>query len=412
MINGFVKEPIVDVIVPTFNNVNILLSMVNTFLRYTMTPYRMYIINNGDPFPGNCINSNLVEIHEIGKNLGWMGGINHGAKLGKAPYILLLNDDIQVIDHDAGWLNKLLRVCSNKDIAVAGPSSNIVMHLQNISLQGLPRQFTASIVSGFCMLTKRKVFEDLGGLDENLSGGDDIDYSMRVRKAGYKLAICRDSFIYHRGYTTGRRLYGDQWNSEDYRTKHNIELIRKHGFRPWVETACTGIIDQISGNPIDTDHEGNYLKGWVNGKCLDIGCGGKKVHPDCIGIDVIPEGEFNYTPSQCGRITEASLFYDGNKLPYGDNSIDSIVCRHVFEHFLTPWDHLKDWKRVLKVGGRAAVALPDEDLLPTVPLDPTHLHAWSKASFRSLVDFVGGFKIVESWDSPKGYSFVSVIEKL
>jgi O-antigen biosynthesis protein len=411
MINGFIQKPVVDIVMPTYNNIDIMLSSVITILRYTMTPYRLHIVNNGHPFPDGMIRSKFVEIHEVNKNLGWMGAVNYGAKKGNSEFIMMINDDIHILDHQEGWLNILLRECSRKEIGAAGPSSNNVMHLQNIFIQEVPRRFTVSILSGFCMLTRRSLFEKIGGLDESLSGADDIDYSIRVRKEGYKLAVCRDSFVYHRGCVTNIREQGSSYNSDDYKTKHNIELIRKHGFRHWLQESCIGIEDQIIGDPQHSDLEGEYLAKWVSGKCIDIGCGGRPVSDKATGIDVIPEGQFNYTPSQMGKVTQASLFYDGKILPFDDGAIDSIVCRHVFEHFLTPWDYLKDWKRVLKKGGTAAIALPDEDLLPSVPLDPTHLHAYSRASIKSLVDFVGGFEEVEVWNAPKGYSFVIVIRK-
>ena len=159
------------------------------------------------------------------------------------------------------------------------------------------------------------------------------------------------------------------------------------------------------------DPEGDYMRSFVNGKTLDVGCGGRKLHPDAIGVDVIPEGNFNYTPSQCGAITQASVLYDGKKLPFEDNSIDVILCRHVFEHFLSPWKILDDWHRVLKPDGIAVVALPDEALLPTIPLDPTHLHAYTPFSFFSFVERLGKFVMESSWPAPKGNSFVVLLRK-
>ena len=54
---------------------------------------------------------------------------------------------------------------------------------------------------GFCFLFRRELYERLGGLDEAFSPGnyEDDDYSLRIRRAGYELLLCQDTFIHHVG---------------------------------------------------------------------------------------------------------------------------------------------------------------------------------------------------------------------
>ena len=54
---------------------------------------------------------------------------------------------------------------------------------------------------GFCMLIKREALEKVGLLDEQFSPGnyEDDDYSIRLIKKGYKLYLCKDTFIHHYG---------------------------------------------------------------------------------------------------------------------------------------------------------------------------------------------------------------------
>ena len=51
------------------------------------------------------------------------------------------------------------------------------------------------------MLVRREFIDANGGMDEAFSPGyyEDTDLSLRLRKEGYRLRICKNSFIYHAG---------------------------------------------------------------------------------------------------------------------------------------------------------------------------------------------------------------------
>jgi GT2 family glycosyltransferase len=68
----------------------------------------------------------------------------------------------------------------------------------------LGQWFTATKLSGFCILMKRAVCEAIGGLDERFGMGlfDDDDLAMRARRAGFELAVARDLFVHHFGSRT------------------------------------------------------------------------------------------------------------------------------------------------------------------------------------------------------------------
>lgn len=82
-------------------------------------------------------------------------------------------------------------------------------------------------------------------------------------------------------------------------------------------------------------------------KKLDIGYGGVKYAPEYIGVDP-------YFPD-----AEVKAFAD--KLPYEDNSIDEVYSSHTLEHVskLQVVPTLKEWYRVLKVGGKLILRVPD-----------------------------------------------------
>ena len=98
------------------------------------------------------------------------------------------------------------------------------------------------------------------------------------------------------------------------------------------------------------------FSGYINGKTLDIGCGAKqyeklfKKTSEYIGIEI-------ETDLQKKREI-ADYFYDGKKIPFKDESFDSILSFQVLEHIFEPQDFLSEAKRVLKPGGYMLITVP------------------------------------------------------
>ena len=76
-------------------------------------------------------------------------------------------------------------------------------------------------------------------------------------------------------------------------------------------------------------------KGYVNPK-------GITVVPHAIGVDLDYPG------------------YDGARLPFADNSVDAVYSSHCLEHISAYQDTLRDWYRVLKIGGFIVCVVPSQ----------------------------------------------------
>jgi GT2 family glycosyltransferase len=60
----------------------------------------------------------------------------------------------------------------------------------------LPRNYSA--VTGACMMTRRDVFERVGGFNERLATDfNDIDYCLRLRRAGYRVVFTPYARLLH-----------------------------------------------------------------------------------------------------------------------------------------------------------------------------------------------------------------------
>lgn len=151
---------------------------------------------------------------------------------------------------------------------------------------------------------------------------------------------------------------------------------------------------------------------YVRGRGLDLGCGPNKVWPHAIGVD-------NYTETQLfGIQMKPDVVCDVTKLePFATGSMDFVYSSHVLEHMVDPLATLKQWWRVLKVGGYLILYLPHDELYPKVGeegANPDHRHDLNEQKVIDWMKQVGSWDLVrsETRDQEQEYSFFQVYLKL
>lgn len=414
------KEP-VTIIIPTFNNREYLQSCLISLSKHFVTKglYRVIIVNNGHPKSCDWIKSDgTYQVINTGQNLGWEGGLKEGLKHTDSEFVIFLNDDTYIPVFARLWVNKLLQHFRDPEIGAVGPSSNVVMGLQNIFADVQSQIFASTFLIGFCMMVRRSALEKAGGIDDTLPGGDDIDLSIRLRNAGYKLIVDRDTFVFHHGFKTGNRVKGDSsqsggWNSLQMTEATNLALIKKHGFKQWYET----LYGMHNAQPTTfasswEDIEGNLIREYIVGdKVLDLGCGNNKTIPSAIGLDMVRKDETIET--LVGNPTsQADIAHDVSEpLPFDMNSCDTVIARHILEHLIDPIKTLKQWIEVLKPGGRLIIAVPDQDIMSSIPVNIEHVHAFTQTSIKTFLEAVG-LKVLEVKGSNNKISLIAVAEKV
>jgi len=172
--------------------------------------------------------------------------------------------------------------------------------------------------------------------------------------------------------------------------------------------------------PEEKESEKNILKFICIGKGADIGCGSNKVSKNCIGVDLVGKGEIGKSGCEKNKISEADFCSNGDDLfMFKNNELDFIVARHNLEHYNNPKKTIEEWKRVLRVGGKVGVIVPDDDYVSSITLDAhlfsnketsTHKVSFNSKSLRKL--FIGsGFKILSSGVATKHWSIYLIGEK-
>lgn len=410
-------NPLVSVIIPTWNNPQFLTPCVNSIIATEFLDGlgEIIIVNNGkQPIKEEFGHIEGITVLDPGENLGWEGGLELGTKHAKAPFLCFQNDDTHIPMANANFYKELLYPFQNRNVAAVGPTTTVAAGWHSI-YQRYPirERIEVSYLIFFTVMVRRSDYEALGGIDTSCPGGDDIDMSMRFRKAGKHLVITPRAFLIHHGFKTGERVNGGAqvdggWNSLQMRDRTNHYLINKHGFKFYWET----IRGLSYGTPEPLkDLEGDVVASMVKGDAvLELGCGYRKTVPQSVGMDITPKGE--PIPHVPGGVSVADVVGDVSQpLPFDEMSQDTIISRHILEHCVDSAETLKNWNRVLKIGGRMIIAVPNQDIGNMIPLNPEHVHAFTPQSLKSLMDLCG-FKQIDCVDPKNGVSFVGCYEKV
>lgn len=402
---------LVTIIVPSFNNLQYLDACVRSILRHQSTPgiFDLLVINNGTPKSIPDYGHPSLKVIDAGTNLGWEGGLKLGLANCSTPYVIFMNDDTFIPFSSACWVYQLMQWFADPKVAAVGPGSNCVMGIQNIFVNSpVDRTPQVNFLIGFCLMVRREALDKVGGVDDSFPyHGDDLDLSIRLREAGYKLLCDKSVFVYHHGFKTGQREFGDEWNSVQMTEKTNHYLIRKHGLKKFMQYTFHPMVDfeQVTTN----DTEGDVCRGYARGTVIELGCGAQKTVPDSFGVDIVPRGQM--IPGLPGSLSIADKAADINeRLPIENATYDTLIARHLLEHLVNPIKVLQDWSRVVKPGGRMVLAVPNQEIRNTIPLNYQHVHAYTPDSLKTMMENLGWHtEAIE--DGRNGISFVGIFNK-
>lgn len=227
---ALLEQPLVSILIPNKDHIADLMTCLTSIVeKTTYASYEIVIIENNSeqqeteafyrdlesgkiPEYADLVRSERLRIVRYPGSFNYSAIHNFALPYIKGEYLLLLNNDTEV--RSGGWIEELLGLCQQKDIGVVGaklyyPDGTIQHAGVVIGLCGVASHLfigasgdadgyagrlksvqDVSAVTAACMMTKRTVYEAVGGLTEELAVAyNDIDYCMKVRRAGYLVAF-------------------------------------------------------------------------------------------------------------------------------------------------------------------------------------------------------------------------------
>lgn len=222
------EEPLVSILIPNKDHTDDLDVCLNSFFeRADYQNYEFIIIENNSVLPETFAYYEKIEKeHDNVKVVYWEAGFNYSAinnfgfKFAKGDYIMLLNNDVELITPDI--FQSMLGFCMRPEVGIVGAkllyNDHTVQHagvlvgaggLADHVFKGIHEDDPGymgraissqdvSAVTAACLMIKKSVYEEVGGLEEEFQVAfNDVDFCLKVRKAGYLIVYDADVKLFH-----------------------------------------------------------------------------------------------------------------------------------------------------------------------------------------------------------------------
>lgn len=222
------EEPLVSIIIPNMDHIEDLDKAISSIASSTYPHYEVVIVENNSQQAETFAyyekiqkqDSRIRVVKLQMDHFNYSQIVNYGVSQAKGTYVVLLNNDIEVITKD--WLEQMLMYTQREDVGICGVklyfSDRSIQHAGvTIGVRGLAghkyrevkeADFSAldqinyvqdvSAVTAACCMIKKQTYQELLGFDEKLAVAfNDVDFCLKVRKA--KLLIVYNPFVelYH-----------------------------------------------------------------------------------------------------------------------------------------------------------------------------------------------------------------------
>lgn len=259
--------PLVSIVVVTHNSLEFVAPCLESIAAETSYPnYEVIVVDNASTDgTREAVRARMtdgdrrVRLQEMPANAGFAAANNAGARAAGGDYLVLLNSDTIVT---SGWLGRLLRhLQRHPEVGLVCPVTNFagneaMIEIAYVSAEEMQifahdvarshagRLLEIAVAPLFCAMTRKALWNDLGGLDERFEVGmfEDDDLSLQVRKRGLRVAAAEDCFVHHFGQGSFAKLpretYDEIFRDNRRRFEEKWKIAWKaHQTRPDVKPA-------------------------------------------------------------------------------------------------------------------------------------------------------------------------------
>lgn len=261
-------EASVDIIICVYNALEDVKLCIESVTKCTKDPYHIILVDDNSAestrhflekiASQDSLRFTLIQNDRPDAKHGYTYASNIGLHASKADYVVLLNSDTIVTN---GWVDRMIACAqSDENIGVVGPLSNTASWQSIPDISGpdgdwahnsLPDGYDVErmgkevnensghiypkvrLLNGFCLMLTRKVINKIGYMDEKTFGrgfAEEDDYNSRCVKAGFKLAVADDTYVFHsqsKSYSNEKRMRLSALSGEALRKKHGADFIEQ-----------------------------------------------------------------------------------------------------------------------------------------------------------------------------------------
>jgi GT2 family glycosyltransferase len=248
--------PLVSLIIPTKNNVALLRQCIDSMLSKTSYPnYEILVVDNGSDKPETLDYLKMLNAHPLIRVIrdnyafNYSALNNYAATFAKGEILALVNDDIEVSESSVDWLTEMVSHALRQGVGAVGARlwypDQTIQHAGMVLVGGVARHIhkhlpkgktgfngravltqNLSAVTGACLVVKKALFEQVGGLnDQELAVGfNDVDFCLKLGEAGFRnVWTPHAELIHHESATRGQ----DSSPEKQRRAEKELRYMRK-----------------------------------------------------------------------------------------------------------------------------------------------------------------------------------------
>ena len=222
-----VNSPLVSIIIPNKDHIEDLEKCVNSIKKSSYKNHEIIIVENNSEkeetftyYNELVQNNNNIICAEYTAGFNFSGIVNYGREFAQGEYLVLLNNDIEIITDE--WIEEMLGLCSRDNVGAVGAMlyypDDTVQHAGVITglggAAGHSHKYAKRGHSGYMfraatvqdlscataamLMVKTLAYDEIDGFDENLRVAfNDVDFCLRLRAVGYSVLMTPYAEAYH-----------------------------------------------------------------------------------------------------------------------------------------------------------------------------------------------------------------------
>jgi O-antigen biosynthesis protein len=280
------RQPPVSIIIPTRDQLPMLNGLIDSLLAKTSyRNYELLIVDNDSRDPAACayldgierLNNPQLRVLRWPHPFNYSAINNFAAAQARGEYLVLLNNDTAVLHED--WIEALLNHAQRPEVGVVGAKlhypdgriqhAGVVLGLRGPAdhpfigepmdapgyMHRLQVDQNYTVVTAACLMIRRSVYEEVGGLDEQdfKVSYNDVDLCLKVNRAGYLTVWTPYARLMHEGSVSQNKVDTSAREAKHARFKGEQQAM----YRKWLPLLARDPAHNrnlsLAGNGFDLD---------------------------------------------------------------------------------------------------------------------------------------------------------------